>query len=115
MSRISKSLPFQPCHQPHAHASELTYHPACSGSAGTFIGEQARREASAHRRCAAGGASAGSWEVVLGRMLTDLHGSCTCMTAADGVRAVVPFSVHARVALGGSVLFDRWFGRQYGA
>ena len=100
MSLLSKSLPFQPCHQPQARAAELTYRPTCSGSAGTIISEQARREASAHRRCAAGCASAGSWEAVRGRMLSDLHDLWPSMTAADGVRAVVPFSVHAR-AVGG--------------
>ena len=37
------------------------------------------------------------WVVVFGRMLSDSHDSWLCMTAADGVRAVVPFSAHARV------------------
>ena len=100
MSLKPPPLPSTPRDQSQAHAAELTYRPACSGSAGTIIGEQTRREASAHRRCAARYASAASWEAVLGRMLSDSHDSWLCMTAADGVRAVVPFSVHARVVGG---------------
>ena len=63
---------------------------------GASLGSRLRLKDTACGRCV----RVAGWVVVFGRMLSDSRDLWPCMTAADVVQPVVPFSVHTRVVVG---------------